>query len=198
MLCARKWQTEWVVLDDGFQHLSLKREIDILLLPGHRPFGSGKLLPWGLLREPIKEMKRADIILITHSERLDPSGQKDLAEEIHQRVPSIPIFFSEHKPIILWRYPDKKGLPSFLAGRETTPGLLWTGRARIPDLQPETTPGRSGQAGSISGSSLLSGERQKVPGKLEPLLTGRSVGHYRKRCLKVGEMGSEPICRSWS
>ena len=118
LLCARKWQTEWVVLDDGFQHLNLKREIDILLLPGHQPFGSGKLLPWGLLREPIKEMKRADIILITHSERLGLYEQKALAEKIHQRVPSTPIFFSEHKPVILWRYPDKKVLPlSWLEGR---------------------------------------------------------------------------------
>lgn len=118
LLCARKWQTQWVVLDDGFQHLSLKREIDILLLPAHQPFGSGKLLPWGLLREPIKEMKRADIILITHSERLDPSGQKAVAEEIHQRVPLIPIFFSRHKPVILWRYPDRKVLSlSWLEGR---------------------------------------------------------------------------------
>lgn len=118
LLCAGKWPTQWVFLDDGFQHLSLKRDIDILLLPAYQPFGSGKLLPWGLLREPIKEMRRADIILITHSERLDPSGQKALAEEIHQRVPSIPIFFSRHKPVVLWRYPDKKVLPlSWLEGR---------------------------------------------------------------------------------
>lgn len=118
MLCSRQWQTEWVVLDDGFQHLSLKREVDILLLPGHRSLGSERLLPLGLLREPIEEMKRADIILITHSERLDTSGQNEWVKEIHSRIPATPIFFSEHKPISLWRYQDKEVRPlSFLDGK---------------------------------------------------------------------------------
>lgn len=118
MFCARQWQTEWVVLDDGFQHLSLKRDVDILLLPAHRPLGSERLLPLGLLREPIKEMKRADIILITHSERLDPSGKNKLAREIQSRTPTTPFFFSEHKPVSLWRYQDKEVLPlSCLEGK---------------------------------------------------------------------------------
>ncbi|MFH0788049.1 MAG: tetraacyldisaccharide 4'-kinase [Pseudomonadota bacterium] len=107
LLCRQKWQTQWVILDDGFQHLSLNRDINILLWPGHRPFGSGGLIPLGQLREPIREMQRADIILVTHAERLDPSGRNDLAKEIRSRTPTIPVFFSEHKPTSLWRYPDR-------------------------------------------------------------------------------------------
>ena len=119
MLCFQKWQTEWVILDDGFQHLNLKREIDILLLPGHQPLGSGRLLPLGFLREPIEEMRRADIILITHAERLDFSQREDMAGEIRSRVPAIPVFFSEHKPKVLWSYPNKKEIPlSELAGKQ--------------------------------------------------------------------------------
>jgi len=118
MACVQKWQTQWAVLDDGFQHISLSREINILLFSASRPIHSGKLLPLGFLREPIAEMKRADIILISHAERLDPSGRIEMRAKIHSRFPAMPVFFSEHKPSILWRYPDKKILPlSWLEGK---------------------------------------------------------------------------------
>ncbi len=110
-LCFQQWQTEWVILDDGFQHLNLKREIDILLMPGHEPFGSKRLLPLGDLREPIEEMQRADIILITHAERLGFPQRDEITANIRSMVPSIPVFFSEHKPLVLWSYPDKKEIP---------------------------------------------------------------------------------------
>lgn len=117
-LCFQKWQTEWVILDDGFQHLNLNREIDILLLPGHQSLGSGRLLPWGFLREPIGAIQRADIVLVTHAERLDLPRQEGIVGEIRSRVPSTPVFFSEHKPIILWDYASKKEIPlSELAGK---------------------------------------------------------------------------------
>jgi len=118
MLCVEKWHPDWVILDDGFQHLRLKREINILLLPGHRPLGSERLLPLGALREPVKEMRRADIILITHAERLDPNEGNELVENIRSHTPSTPVFFSEHNPTILWGYQDKKVFsPSWLEGK---------------------------------------------------------------------------------
>ena len=119
MVCFQKWQTEWVVLDDGFQYLSLKREIDILLIAGHRPFDSGRLLPLGFLREPIKEMRRADMVLITHAERLDFSQREEVAKEIHSWIPSTPVFFSQHKPTVLWTYPNRGRVPfSEVAGKQ--------------------------------------------------------------------------------
>ncbi|MBA4394137.1 MAG: tetraacyldisaccharide 4'-kinase [Desulfobacca sp.] len=118
LLCGQKWQTQWVVLDDGFQHLSLQREINILLLPGHQPYGTGKLIPLGRLREPIREMQRANSILITHAERLDPVGRNNLKKDIQSRTSNLPVFFSEHRPAALWRYPDKTVLAlSWLEGK---------------------------------------------------------------------------------
>jgi tetraacyldisaccharide 4'-kinase len=118
LLCFQQWQTEWVILDDGFQHLILKREINILLWSGQFPLGSGRLLPLGFLREPIEEMRRADIIVVTHAEGLDSFQRKERSDEIRSRVSSIPVFFSEHKPKRLRNYPDKKEIPlSELAGK---------------------------------------------------------------------------------
>lgn len=58
-------QPDLVVLDDGFQHIRLHRDLNILLLDGARPFGNGWTLPLGLLREPCSAVKRADLVLFT-------------------------------------------------------------------------------------------------------------------------------------
>ncbi|MGC1911295.1 MAG: tetraacyldisaccharide 4'-kinase [Candidatus Acidiferrales bacterium] len=57
----------WFVLDDGFQHLQLVRDVDIVLIDAMKPFGGGHLLPAGRLREGRAALGRADIIVITRS-----------------------------------------------------------------------------------------------------------------------------------
>jgi len=69
-----------IILDDGFQHYQLERDLDILLIDGRNPFSNRKLLPAGLLREPFSEIKRADIIIITRTENLD-EGEIDRIEK---------------------------------------------------------------------------------------------------------------------
>jgi tetraacyldisaccharide 4'-kinase len=59
---------EWFVLDDGFQHLQLGRDADIVLIDATNPFGGGHLLPSGRLREPRSALARADIVVITRSD----------------------------------------------------------------------------------------------------------------------------------
>jgi tetraacyldisaccharide 4'-kinase len=59
---------EWFILDDGFQHLRLARNVDIVLIDATNPFGGGHLLPSGRLREPRSALSRADIVIITRSE----------------------------------------------------------------------------------------------------------------------------------
>jgi tetraacyldisaccharide 4'-kinase len=59
--------TEWFVLDDGFQHLPLARDADIVLIDATDPFGGGATLPAGRLREPISALQRADVVVITRS-----------------------------------------------------------------------------------------------------------------------------------
>ena len=54
-----------IVLDDGFQHIRLKRDLDVLLVDGEKGFGNGYLLPRGPLREPLSGIKRAGIVLIS-------------------------------------------------------------------------------------------------------------------------------------
>ena len=62
---AKRFGTEILVLDDGFQHLRLHRDLDIVLLDARRPFGNGYSLPRGTLREPLSALSRADVCLLT-------------------------------------------------------------------------------------------------------------------------------------
>ncbi|MGD0962886.1 MAG: tetraacyldisaccharide 4'-kinase [Candidatus Acidiferrales bacterium] len=59
---------QWFILDDGFQHRQLARDVDIVLIDATNPFGGGHLLPAGQLREPRSALARADIIVITRSD----------------------------------------------------------------------------------------------------------------------------------
>lgn len=60
-----KYKIDLFILDDGYQHLRLYRDLNILLLKSDRPFGNGFLLPRGTLREPPSGMNRANLILVT-------------------------------------------------------------------------------------------------------------------------------------
>jgi tetraacyldisaccharide 4'-kinase len=61
----RKFGANFFILDDGFQHLGLKRDLDLVLIDAIRPFGNGHLLPWGPLREPIDQLARAGALILT-------------------------------------------------------------------------------------------------------------------------------------
>ncbi|APG25494.1 tetraacyldisaccharide 4'-kinase [Syntrophotalea acetylenica] len=56
-----------VLLDDGFQHLAVARDFDLVLLDASRPFGNGRVLPAGILREPISALKRGSLFLLTRA-----------------------------------------------------------------------------------------------------------------------------------
>lgn len=66
--------THWV-LDDGFQHLRLQRDFDVVLLDASRPFGNGHCLPAGTLRENRRTLKRADWIIFTRSDANKPNWE---------------------------------------------------------------------------------------------------------------------------
>ena len=92
----------WFVLDDGFQHLKLQRQIDIVLLDATRPFGNGQLLPAGSLREPRGALARADIIVITRS---DHAPALEASTRHYTRAP---IFYARPRLDGLFRAPRRQ------------------------------------------------------------------------------------------
>jgi tetraacyldisaccharide 4'-kinase len=68
MLAIQEFDPQVVILDDGFQHLKLSRDMDLVLLDYRHPFGNNHLFPRGILREPISALLRGDAFILTRSE----------------------------------------------------------------------------------------------------------------------------------
>ena len=67
-VALKRFNVEVLLLDDGFQHRQLARDVEILTVNATQPYGTGRLLPAGTLREPPTALQRADIILLTHTD----------------------------------------------------------------------------------------------------------------------------------
>lgn len=87
-----------VVLDDGFQHRRLARDVDIVLIDACRPPDRDALLPAGLLREPVGSLQRADAVVITHAEMVGTGDLESLVRRVGQWTrPGTPIGIAEHR-----------------------------------------------------------------------------------------------------
>ncbi|MBI5195294.1 MAG: tetraacyldisaccharide 4'-kinase [Nitrospirae bacterium] len=87
------------ILDDGFQHWALYRDLDILLIDATNPFGNNKLFPEGILREPLKSMSRADIIVLTKTDAASRAQMDALILKIKRYNPHAPLYPSSHMPV---------------------------------------------------------------------------------------------------
>jgi tetraacyldisaccharide 4'-kinase len=87
---AAELGADLLLLDDGFQHLAVRRDVNLLLLDARDPFGGGRLPPSGRLREPIGAVRRADAIVFTRVDRgRPPAGDRATLERL---APGAPIF----------------------------------------------------------------------------------------------------------
>ncbi len=80
------------ILDDGFQHLQLQRQLNILVIDGSQPWGGNHLLPWGRLREPPSAIQRADCLIVS---RTDQSPELEELQAEIRRFTSKPILLSK-------------------------------------------------------------------------------------------------------
>lgn len=88
---------EAMVLDDGFQHLRLRRDLDIVLIDATDPFGYGRCLPRGLLREPLSALRDADAIVITRSDLVGRAQLDDLRSRLARLAPKASVHLAVHK-----------------------------------------------------------------------------------------------------
>jgi tetraacyldisaccharide 4'-kinase len=96
----KKYGCDTLVLDDGFQYLPLKGRLNLLLVDKTNPFGNGSMLPRGILREPVKHLRRANYIFLTKS-----NGQRDVELEalIERHKPGADVIECAHRPQYLQR-----------------------------------------------------------------------------------------------
>ncbi len=115
---------EVILLDDGFQHRRLGRSLDIVLIDASCPLGYGHLLPRGLLREPARGLRRAQVIVITRLSLCAPEQLATLRARCRKLAPQATLLGCDHRPSGLVDLHDRHAEISELAGRQV---LLFSG-----------------------------------------------------------------------
>lgn len=116
-----------IVVDDGFSHRSLARELDVLLLDARRPFGNGHCLPAGTLREPPESCARADVIVLTRADRADAGERHRSRERVLAAGYEGPVLQARHRVVGVRegeRWLEPAGLAVFCASGIGRPGEL--------------------------------------------------------------------------
>ena len=111
------------ILDDGYQHIRLHRDLNILLIDATNPSGNGHLLPKGILREPLSALSRAHCMIISRANEGDPAGVERLIRSYNREAP---VFYAYYRPVDI---ADLRGLTlglSYIKGKTL---LLFSGIA---------------------------------------------------------------------
>ena len=115
VLLPRFPSADVLLLDDGFQHVRLNRDLDIVLIDGLDPFGQGDVVPLGRLREPLSSLNRAGLFVVTRAE--DDYRYESICRSLREYNPTAPVFrtrlISRH-----WRdYRARSSIPTLSARR---------------------------------------------------------------------------------
>ena len=95
---VEKLEAEVIILDDGYQHWQLDRDLDVVLVDTLNMFGNGSILPRGTLREPLCNLDRAGLFLLTKCDQSSSISRATLCDTLHRYAPKAPVVESMHKP----------------------------------------------------------------------------------------------------
>jgi tetraacyldisaccharide 4'-kinase len=94
-------ETELIVLDDGFQHRRLARDVDLVLIDALEPFGLAHLFPRGLLREPIGSLWRASVVVLTRADLINPAERAAIRSAAQSVAGPLHWVEARHAPLCL-------------------------------------------------------------------------------------------------
>ena len=94
----KEFKSEILLLDDGLQHHKLQRDANIVLINARDPFGNGNMLPYGILREPLSALKRANLVILTHSNLASEAQKTKIKKKIKSYNEDLEILEAIHKP----------------------------------------------------------------------------------------------------
>ena len=117
---SQKQKIAVAILDDGMQHWPIQRDVEIVAVNALNPFGNGRLIPRGILREPLAALKRASVIVLTHVNLLPAKDLEGLRSQIARLAPSSTIVEAYLEPLFFYR-----------AGRRNRLSLEQLGNRRV-------------------------------------------------------------------
>jgi tetraacyldisaccharide 4'-kinase len=92
-------ESDLLILDDGFQHRQLSRDLDLVLIDATVPWGHGYLFPRGLLRERPRNLRRAHLVLVTHVDQVSREELDRIKARINRLAPEVPVLETRHEPV---------------------------------------------------------------------------------------------------
>jgi len=105
-----KHGARWIILDDGYQVWGLKRDHDIVTVNATQPFGNGRLIPAGNLREPLEALSRANTFVLTQS-FLGRHNVAHIRQKLREMNPKAQVFEADHHPIAFLDFRNSRPLP---------------------------------------------------------------------------------------
>lgn len=97
-LAIEAYGAQAAILDDGFQHRRVGRDLDIVLIDATRPFGFRRILPRGLLREPLSSLARSELVIVTRSDQVEPDQLEEIERTVRRLNAEVTILRSVHAP----------------------------------------------------------------------------------------------------
>lgn len=104
-VAVEELETQVILMDDGFQHRRLHRDLDLVVVDATCPFGYGYQLPRGLLRESIRGLRRADLVMLSRCDLVDDRELARMEQTIRAANPNVPLIRSRHRPAALLEHP---------------------------------------------------------------------------------------------
>lgn len=108
---------DMLVMDDGFQHRRLARDLDVVLIDATNPFGYGHCLPRGLMREPASALREAHVLILTRCDHTEPLPLADLHARLATLAPQASVLQSAHVPDCVLDEAALRQPPATLRGR---------------------------------------------------------------------------------
>jgi tetraacyldisaccharide 4'-kinase len=99
-LALERFGVTAIVLDDAFQHRTLRKDLEIVMARAVNPWGNGALLPAGPLREPLAALRRADLVVATGAQRTEDAAAVVSAVAAH--APGVPVLTAVYAPAECW------------------------------------------------------------------------------------------------
>ena len=100
-IAVEELDAQLLVLDDGFQHRRLGRDLDIVLLDALEPFGYGRLFPRGLLREPVRALRRARLVVVSRADLVSGADRTALRQMAERHAGPLHWVETRHSPLAL-------------------------------------------------------------------------------------------------
>lgn len=117
-IAVEELESQLLILDDGFQHRRLHRDLDIVLLDALDPFGGGRQLPAGLLRESIRSLARARVVVLTRADAVDAAARAAIRDEVFRKVGERPWVEASFPPTALQSSGGESSPVDSLRGRD--------------------------------------------------------------------------------